>query len=493
MIPFAANFYRKYLFGFLFIIFLNSTAQAAITITGFENESFSWGEGNLLNNNNNTNTHVIYGGYSGTCKTPTNTSVCNSCDGESLPCNRRRIHNSLIFSLSFQTTDTGPILITTDSDDNQVSLENVLGPSGDIPANSIVRIGIHWQQICQQMFGGTNGCGEEEDLKTGVYSIRIGIDSNRDGKFNSDNTGEYTTEVRLAVLSINDKRENSDGTIPLCFHNSGPDAIISACNFSIYPGDEKVFVDDIRGICSFPIVGKTQVQAIRVFYREASKGLLNNGTVDFADLPIEEADSACNNNTKIITTTKNEVDGLTNGQEYLFYIGIVDKAKNVGFVTAYSNPDNCFQSSDRTQCHAALTTGVGGWTEHKFDCFITTATYGTFLHSKVKTFLRFRNRFLKPNRWGRFIIKTYYRYSPPLAKWISEHPESRLLWKILLWPLWLFAKICLDWFFPAFSIFLLFLFLVVRKKRLSNRMFNKVLHIRHQNTTATGKTLKEKV
>ena len=477
------------LFGFLFItlfiIFLNSTARATVTIVSFDERSFSSGEGRLLNNNNNMNTHVIYGGYSGTCKTFENDSVCNSCTGESLPCNRHRIHDNLVFSLSFQTTETGPILITTDSDDNQISLENVLGSVGDVSANSTVRIGIRWQQICQLLFDGASGCGHEEKLNPAARSIRIGVDSNRDGKFSSETSTEYTTEVRLAVLNMNDEIENSGSTIPLCFHDSNQESIISACNFSIYPGDEKVFVDDIHGSCRFPSVGNTQAQAIRVFYRDASKGILNDGTVDFVDLPIKKNDSICDKNTKVITTTRNQVDGLTNGQEYLFTIGIVDKAKNMGFVTEYSNFNNCFQNSDRDQCHSATPTEVVGLLEHR-DCFITTATYGTFLHPKVKTFRRFRNRFLKTNRLGRLFIKAYYRYSPPLAKWITEHPGSRVLWKVLLWPLWFFAKICLEWFFPVLSASFLFIFLIKRKKKLLTRASDRVLLQRHGNTVVTG-------
>ncbi len=444
--------------GFLFIIFFNFTARATITITGFETQSFSAGEGKLLNGNNSTNTHTIYGGYSGTCETYKDSVVCNSCNGE-FPCNIRRIHDNLILTLFFTTTEAGPILITTDSDDDQILLDNVLGPTGDVAANSTVRVGIRWQQICQLLFDGTSGCGHEEALDRGTRAIRIGIDSNRDGKFSLDNSTEYTSEVRLAVLNIDDEMNYDGGTIPLCSHNSiSQGLIVGACNFSLYPGDEKVFVENVRGSCDFPSVGNNQARAVRVFYRATSG---EHGKAEsFTDFPVGNSDSECDQNTKVITLAQNEVSGLVNGQEYFFAIGVVDKAENVGFVT-----ENCFRESGGQQCHSATPFGVGGVTEEEFDCFITTATYGGSLHPKVKTFRKFRNRFLKTNRLGRIIIKNYYLYSPPLAQWITDHPGSRVFWKILLWPFWLFAEICLKWFFPVSSVFLFFIFFINRKKR----------------------------
>ena len=441
---------------FLLIVFLVSTARATITIVSFEGNTFSSGEGRLLNsNNNNVEFHTIYGGYSGTCINSTKDSVCNSCEGGGngvFPCNHRRIHDDLIFSLRFRTTDTGPILITTDSDDNQVILENVFGPAGDIPGNSEVRIGIRWGEICQKIFGGTS-CDEDQELKKESFSIRIGIDSNRDGKFHSSSTLEYSTNVRLAVLKI-DHGEN----VSFC-HSDTMGSIIGVCNFSIYPGDEKVYVDDIRGGCDFPSKENNQVRAVRVFYMDGSQFNSNN----FVDLPLGENEGTCSENTKVVKTTKNEVGGLTNGKEYFFRIGLVDKAGNVGFMIQDSSDENfCFHKGRQGRCHSAIPAKVKGLTEDERDCFITTATYGSSLSPKVKTFRKFRNRFLKTNILGRLIIKTYYRYSPFLANWINDHPKSRVFWKIFLWPFWLFAKICLDWFFYFLNFLLLLI--VVRKK-----------------------------
>ena len=456
---------------FLFIVFFSPTTWATITIVGFEEKTFSYGEGRLLNNNgNNVNFHTIYGGYSGACSTFSNDSVCNSCQWSDsvFPCNRRRIHDDLVFSLRFRTTDTGPILITTDSDDNQITLENVLGPAGDIPGNSEVSIGIRWSEICRKIFGGT-GCSEDQDLKTATFSIRIGIDSNRDGKFHSSASGEYSTDVRLAALSINHGAENCrnnesekcGGEISLCYDVS--DSVIGACNFSVYPGDGKVYVDNIRGSCDFPSVGESRAQALRVFYSEQFRFDPN----EFADLSFSENHlNDCSRGTKAITTIQNKVEGLMNDKKYFFRIGVVDKARNVGFVTEYSDERDCFHGGEEGPCHSTTPMEVVGLTEKESDCFITTATYGSFLHPKVKTFRKFRNRFLKTNSLGRFIIRTYYRYSPLLADWISRHPRSRIFWKILLWPLWLFAKICLDWFFHFLGVFLFFTFLFGTKKKL---------------------------
>lgn len=55
-------------------------------------------------------------------------------------------------------------------------------------------------------------------------------------------------------------------------------------------------------------------------------------------------------------------------------------------------------------------------------CFIATAAYGTSLHHDLDVLRKFRDE-----RLPEWVIQTYYRYSPRLAKVISHHNAIRWL------------------------------------------------------------------
>ena len=54
-------------------------------------------------------------------------------------------------------------------------------------------------------------------------------------------------------------------------------------------------------------------------------------------------------------------------------------------------------------------------------CFIATAAYGTPLSEKIDLLRQFRNEFLLSSPAGRRFVADYYRFSPPLAGFISRH------------------------------------------------------------------------
>ncbi len=56
------------------------------------------------------------------------------------------------------------------------------------------------------------------------------------------------------------------------------------------------------------------------------------------------------------------------------------------------------------------------------NCFIATAAYGTSFSSELYILRWFRDTYLKSNTIGSKFVTLYYRYSPPVAKFISKHP-----------------------------------------------------------------------
>ncbi|MHC4446161.1 MAG: CFI-box-CTERM domain-containing protein, partial [Planctomycetota bacterium] len=90
-------------------------------------------------------------------------------------------------------------------------------------------------------------------------------------------------------------------------------------------------------------------------------------------------------------------------------------------------------------------------------CFIASAAYGSFLDGHVGALRSFRDRWLLTNPIGKYLVKTYYTYSPSAAQWIKGHDNTRALARIALAPLVAIATIELD---RAFTICLVLLLLI---------------------------------
>jgi hypothetical protein len=73
-------------------------------------------------------------------------------------------------------------------------------------------------------------------------------------------------------------------------------------------------------------------------------------------------------------------------------------------------------------------------------CFIATAAYGTPMADDVLALREFRDKYLMRNYLGREFVQNYYRYSPPIAKFISNRPILKRITRFLLKPLVMLAK-----------------------------------------------------
>ncbi len=60
-------------------------------------------------------------------------------------------------------------------------------------------------------------------------------------------------------------------------------------------------------------------------------------------------------------------------------------------------------------------------------CFIATAAYGSLFEGHVEILRQFRDVYLLPTRAGQAFVNAYYRYSPPVAKFIADHNSLRVM------------------------------------------------------------------
>jgi Leucine-rich repeat (LRR) protein len=58
-------------------------------------------------------------------------------------------------------------------------------------------------------------------------------------------------------------------------------------------------------------------------------------------------------------------------------------------------------------------------------CFIATAAYGTPMAEEIEILREFRDEYLLTNPLGQALVDLYYRVSPPMAEFITEHPALK--------------------------------------------------------------------
>ncbi|VAX09599.1 Lead, cadmium, zinc and mercury transporting ATPase; Copper-translocating P-type ATPase [hydrothermal vent metagenome] len=94
-----------------------------------------------------------------------------------------------------------------------------------------------------------------------------------------------------------------------------------------------------------------------------------------------------------------------------------------------SETDNVSVSSLSVTAMVSEGGGGGG------GCFIATAAWGSDMQSEVRYLRAFRDNYLLTNQAGRWFVRQYYQYSPPLADYIRHHPRLRSLVRAGLRPL----------------------------------------------------------
>jgi hypothetical protein len=58
-------------------------------------------------------------------------------------------------------------------------------------------------------------------------------------------------------------------------------------------------------------------------------------------------------------------------------------------------------------------------------CFIATAAYGTPMAKEIQVLRKFRDEYLLTNPLGQVFVNLYYKLSPPIADFITDHPSLK--------------------------------------------------------------------
>lgn len=380
-------------------------------------------------------TPVIFGGTAGTC-TGDSDSTCNSCEGITIPpqtCNLERIHQNLYLRIHFQISGINSSGAPYIANEQGTILSNLLKGSS-VGANSTTYVEILWSNLCSQMSENANNTC---DTANESYTLRVGIDANGDSTVDSGEYGNLQVKVSGPQNTTTSVNPNSTDD---CENGTNVGGI---CYVSIFPGDEKVYIDEIARSNDnqhFPTFESLNFTHLRVFISEVGfDDITPNSSYEDLEIRIgEQADDYSLSNDKI--------EDLTNGILYYFKFAVVDQAKNIAFMASDNNiTAECTGTPSDDSCpYMATPDKVYGLLREDFNCFIASATYGSSLHPKLNTFRHFRNRFLLTNSFGRKLNAFYYQYGPYAARGIAQSEALRFGSRIVLWPLWLMAELSLK-------------------------------------------------
>jgi hypothetical protein len=73
--------------------------------------------------------------------------------------------------------------------------------------------------------------------------------------------------------------------------------------------------------------------------------------------------------------------------------------------------------------------------QHAGACFIATAAYGTAMATEIDTLREFRDAKLDPNFLGKYLVRLYYTFSPPIADAIACSEGLKALVRLNLSPI----------------------------------------------------------
>jgi len=117
------------------------------------------------------------------------------------------------------------------------------------------------------------------------------------------------------------------------------------------------------------------------------------------------------------------VSRLDNNTQYVVFLQYEPSG------TAYSS---CLVGQPSPNFTLTELNGEGDASVVDFRCFIATAAYGTPFHKDLHFFRKFRERILLKSWFGRRFVHYYYKFSPPLADFIADHPRLRRLTRGML-------------------------------------------------------------
>lgn len=399
---------------------------------------------------------TIYGGIAGTCAA-TGSGTCNSCGDTSQParaCNTKSVYSSLPITITFSSDkvlNNARVKITTDAASG-TGESSELTFTANAAAGISTSVSLTWGYLCQNDQNFTPTCTTtllpEANFFNAARKIYLYVDENNDSDF-ADDGEKKSIDAKLQVLDASSTTINQQD---FCIASDA--SKFGMCGYELAVGDSKFYLQKL-------FTSSTTEGTSPAKYSSGSPEWYG-----LAFFPVDVADVNLISNKSIAPQIRqydsqfglpdNTVTGLENYKNYCLLMGNVSKAQNIyKYNSINASPVNtCAQPSEV----------VGMLTDKK--CFISTAAFGSEMADQVQLLRKFRNEFLLTNTFGRAFVKTYYKYSPPVAHFIEHSEILKGITRGLLYPFIAMAWLAVNFgMLPVIIILLSAMALIYKRKR----------------------------
>lgn len=410
--------YLSSLFGAYFI-FVSLYAHGAIQVTNVTGASAFNLEDDV----------IIYGGTAGDiCSSEDIRTTCDNCATASSlkACNRSRIYNGLVLSISFQSDSVVGVAYLEDASGNKVT--DLVTPPTSRGTGETHTIEVLWSRVCNaaDSDSSTNEC---EDLSI-QGNVNVGVDADAD-----DSVDEAQISIRTFDPTVTTSTKFD--TIEACTASSITAGGI--CDFVATPGDGKIYITSLGKSTGFPTSDGITIKALRFFIgsdESPTPGFISSPGQEQLEPADLEVTTDADGNPETGTRT---IDGLENGVLHYLRVATVDLANNVTrFTSDQAITDYCDSTavgSVRDGCiFTAKPDEVLGLLEDDLNCFVASVAYGSGLDERLNVFRKFRSDVLRPLPWGRKLVNSYYKWGPHAAAWMQLNPWAKPIVRAGLWP-----------------------------------------------------------
>jgi len=132
----------------------------------------------------------------------------------------------------------------------------------------------------------------------------------------------------------------------------------------------------------------------------------------------------------------------TPGEYALIVQGDIDEDATIHFYVDGQEADQTFPFHDGWTTKLDLTVTIPP--TFPMPCFIATAAYGTPMAGEMEILREFRDDYLLTNPVGQAFVDFYYRVSPPMAEFITEHPSLKPIVRAGLMPAVAMSTVAVD-------------------------------------------------
>ncbi|MGZ3773841.1 MAG: CFI-box-CTERM domain-containing protein [Pseudobdellovibrionaceae bacterium] len=377
---------------------------------------------------------IIYAGFTTGCTATDGVNTCDSCQGTSRsgsllwPCNKHSAYPGLMLTVVVQSTLTG---VTAANAYVKIAGNAVTPVNAFTVANGQLTVNLTWSEICS-----AHGVDQSAQCTAGFATdLEVGFSGGSTGTTSSSDSITFKIRTRVAAS------DNSDWLYTDCRKDtSTPNT--GACYFTAYPGDGKIYANDFSVSEGYPgtsIPGVEFTNTVFFYEAEATPGESDSAIIsrlsNKSNIAILNVNKAANP-----PLADNRINGLTNGVKYCMVMANEDATGIISYFTPLPGV-----GSSPVQANELCTTpsAVVGLLDDKH-CFIATAAFGSDMAPEVQSFRDFRNKYLLPHSWGRAFVKFYYKHSPFYANQIAKSEFTKSIARGALWPLLLFARMCVS-------------------------------------------------